>query len=327
MDGPLIKANRAPTRAYHKSTKSLLRPSRLLSFAAVVTLVIRAGATENGASVYPVGIETVLPGLTPVPGGTMLYGYVASYRANALDNSEGQSAVPEFRIDVFGTAFKLVHNWNLTVSGGTLNSNIAVPFLHETLNLPIGQFTKSGIGNSSLGIVELGYKKGNWHWLYEGDLLLPASFYSKGAALNVGQHNYAVAAVTAFTYLPSEGRTEISSKIQYIINSEDVATRYHSGNEFMCEYVAMREVSRRVALGVNGYFYQQTTDDRKDGSVFASGFRGRDLAVGPEFRFKLGPHSGFALKYQHDTLVQNRPRGNAFWFQIAVPLSRGNSGQ
>lgn len=327
LEGVPIKTNKEPNPLHRKRTKIFLGPSRWLSFAAVVTFVIGAGATENGASVYPVGIETVLPGLTPVPGGTMLYGYVASYRANALDNSEGQSAVPDFQIDVFGTAIKIVHNWNLPVFGGTLNNNIAVPFLHETLNLPIGQFTKSGIGNSSIGVVELGYKKGNWHWLYEGDLLLPASFYSKGAALNVGQHNYAVAPVTAFTYLPSEGRIEVSSKIQYIINSEDVATRYHSGNEFMCEYVAMREVSRRVALGVNGYFYQQTTDDRQDGTVFADGYRGRDFAVGPEFRFKIGRHSGFALKYQHDTLVENRPRGNAFWFQIGVPLSRGNSGK
>jgi hypothetical protein len=301
--------------------------SRFLSFVAVFTFVTGAGATENAVSVYPVGIETVLPGLTPNPGGTMLYGYVASYRANALDNSQGQSSVPDFQIDVFGTAFKVVHNWNVPFLGGTLNNNIAVPFLRETLNLPIGQFTKFGVGNASIGVLELGYKKGNWHWLYEGDILLPGGSYTRGAPLNVGQHNYAVAPVTAFTYLPSKGKTEISSKIQYIINSEDVVTRYHSGNEFMCEYVAMREVSRRVALGVNGYFYQQTTDDRQDGTVFAGGFRGRDFAIGPEFRFKLGPHSGFALKYQRDTLVQNRPRGNALWFQFGVPLSLGNSRQ
>jgi hypothetical protein len=307
--------------------KSFLSSPRWLPFAAVIAFVVGAGATENGTSVYPVGIETVLSGLTPNPNGTTLYGYVASYRANELDNSAGQSAVPGFRVDVFATAVKVVHNWNLPVLGGTLNSNIAVPFLRETLDLPIGQFTKSGVGNSSIGVVELGYKKGSWHWLYEGDVLLPGGSYTRGEPLNVGQHNYAAAPVTAFSYLPSEGRWEVSSKIQYIFNSEDMATRYHSGNEFMWEYVAMREVSKRMALGVNGYFYQQTTDDHQNGAVFADGFRGRDFAVGPEFRFKFGPHSGFALKYQRDTLVQNRPRGNALWFQFAVPLSLGHSTQ
>jgi hypothetical protein len=303
------------------------RASGLLWFAAVITLAVAAGGTENAASVYPVGIETVLSGLTPNPNGTMLYGYVASYRANELDNSEGQSSVPHFQIDVFGTALKFVHSWNVHFLGGTLNHNIAVPFLWETLNLPFGQFHKSGVGNSSIGVVELGYKKGSWHWLYEGDILLPGGSYSKASPLNVGQHNYAAAPVFAFSYLPSQGKIEASSKIQYMINSEDVATRYHSGNEFMWEYVAMREVRRPVFLGVNGYFYQQTTDDRQDGAVVAGGYRGRDFAVGPELRVMLGPHSGFAVKYQRDTLVENRPRGNALWFQFAFPLSLGNPTQ
>jgi hypothetical protein len=250
---------------------------------------------------------------------------VAFYTADEFDNSNGKSALPGFKLNAFATAFKLVHNWNLHVLGGTLDSNIAVPFLREQLTLPQGRFTKFSVGNTSIGVLELGYKKGNWHWLYEADVLLPGGSYSKTSPLNVGQHNFAVAPVVAFTYLPFQGKTEVSSKLQYIVNSENVDTRYHSGNEFAWEYDAMEEVSKRIALGVNGYFYKQTTDDRKDGVVFADGFRGRDFAVGPEFRFKLGPHSGFALKYQRDTWVQNKPRGNAFWFQIGIPLSLGRA--
>jgi hypothetical protein len=309
-----------------KPAQRFVRFSRRLSCVALITFIIGvARATEKGASVYPVGIETVLPGLTPNPDGTMLYGYVVYYGANQLDNAEGKSAVPGFNLDVFATAFKVVHNWNVHVLGGTLNSNIAVPFLRERLNLPNGQFSKFGVGNASIGLLELGYKKRDWHWLYEADVLLPGASYSKAAFLNVGQHNFALAPVAAFTYLPFQGKTEISSKLQYIVNSENIATRYHSGNEFTWEYVAMQEVSKRVALGVNGFFYKQTTDDQQNGTVVSDGFRGRDFAIGPELRFKLGPHSGFALKYQRDTLVQNKPRGNAFWFQFGVPLSLGKT--
>ena len=28
------------------------------------------------------------------------------------------------------------------------------------------------------------------------------------------------------------------------------------------------------------------------------------------------------FKYYHDTLVENKSRGNAFWFQVAVPFSK-----
>ena len=70
-------------------------------------------------------------------------------------------------------------------------------------------------------MLELEYTKGDWDWLYEADVLLPGASYSKAAILNVGQHNFVVARVAAFTYLPFQGKTEISSKLQYIVNSED----------------------------------------------------------------------------------------------------------
>jgi len=44
--------------------------------------------------------------------------------------------------------------------------------------------------------------------------------------------------------------------------------------------------------------------------------------VGPQLRFPLGKHGGLAVKYYRDTLVQNKPRGNAFWFQLSVPIGR-----
>ncbi len=90
----------------------------------------------------------------------------------------------------------------------------------------------------------------------------------------------------------------------------------------MWEYNAIYEISKKVAAGFNVYFYQQTTNDHLQGVVFQDGFRGRDLAVGPQLRFPLGKNGGFAVKYYRDTLVQNKPRGNAFWFQLSVPIGR-----
>jgi hypothetical protein len=296
----------------------------LFSCAAVVTFVLGiASGTEHGASVYPAGIETVFPGFTPNPGGTMLYEYTAYYVANEFDDSQGKSSIPKFKLNAFAVAVKVVHNWNLHALGGTLNSYIAVPFIDEQLHLPIGKFSKFSLSNVSIGLMQVGYKKGNWHWLYEADIFLPGGAYSKYDVLNVGQHNFAVAPAGAFTYLPFHSKTEISSKLQYIINAENTDSGYYSGNEFTWEYDAMQEISKKLAVGVNGYLYQQTTDDKQLGAIISNGFRGRDLAVGPQLRFKLGAHSGFAVKYQRDTWVQNKPRGNAFWFQIGVPLSSG----
>ncbi len=77
-----------------------------------------------------------------------------------------------------------------------------------------------------------------------------------------------------------------------------------------------------MAAGFNGYFYQQTTDDSLKGLVYQNGFRGRDLALGPQLRFPLGKRGGFAVKYYRDTLVENKPSGSAFWFQLSVAVGR-----
>ncbi len=294
---------------------------RLGCLVAAMLLPLAAGATENGASVYPVGVETVMPGLVPPPHGTMLFEFSTFYSANQINNSQGQSAAPEFKLRVFANAFKLTHNWNVPVFGGLLNSNIAVPELYEQLHVLPGDFSKSGLGNVDFGIAQVGYAKGALHWFYEADLFAPGGSYTSGDVLNVGQHNFAFAPVAGFTYLPDHARTELSSKYLYIVNFRDGATGYRGGNEFTWEYDAMQQVSRRMALGVNGYFYQQTTDDFQNGVIVGDGNRGRDLAVGPELRIHLPGHAAMAFKYERDTLVENKPQGNAFWFQMGLPLS------
>ena len=78
-----------------------------------------------------------------------------------------------------------------------------------------------------------------------------------------------------------------------------------------------------MSIGINGFYFQQTTDDKVNGVVYNGGNRGRDLGIGLELRFHAG-HFGGAFKYERDTLVQNRARGNALWFQFAVTVSFGH---
>lgn len=169
-------------------------PSHLVSrlriapiLAAALMLPAAVQATENACSVYPIGAETVMPGVTPAGHGTMLVEFSLFYEANELTNSAGASAAPEFKVRVMANAIKLVHNWDLPVLGGKFNSNIAVPTVYEKLHVAPGDYTQSGLGNVILGLFQIGYQKGSMHWYYEGDIYLPGSPYTKGAALNTGR--------------------------------------------------------------------------------------------------------------------------------------------
>ena len=275
--------------------------------------------TEGSGSVYPLGAETVMTGLTPAAGQTMFAEFNIKYTANSLLNGQGRSAVPGFKLSVSGFAPKITHNWGVPVLGGTLVSWAAVPVLYEWVRTPSGANATMGFSNAVVG-TDIAYNRGNWHWWYGFDVALPAPVYHKGGPINIGQHNFATAPSGAFTYLPHHGRTEISSRLQYYNNYTDHATQYHSGNEFLWEYVAMQNVTKKLALGANGYFYQQTTGDRLLGVICAGGNQGRNMAIGPEVRYELG-HAALIGKFYRDTLVENHPKGNEFWFELAVPLS------
>jgi hypothetical protein len=322
----LRRQHNQDAKPVRRTPSSRPRIKAALMMAAIFALLLEfASATENGASVYPAGVETVLPGMTPPPHGTMLYEFSTFYSASQFADAGGHSSVPGFRLDVFANAVKLVHNWNVHVFGGSINSNVAVPVIYERLAVPGKRFSKTGIGNIAVGVAQIGYNHGNWHWSFEPDVWFPGTPYSKSDALNIGQHNFAIGPGGAFTYLTRTGRTEVSSKVLYIVNFTNPDTHYRSGHEFTGEYAVMQQVLKRLALGVNGYLYQQTTGDTHNGVAVGDGFRGRDFTIGPEIRLKLGARSGLALKYQRDTFVRNKPSGGAVWFQLCLPLPIGIS--
>jgi hypothetical protein len=295
--------------------------SLMMSLLASLLVCTAAHATENGASVYPVGAETVLQGMMPPPRETGLFTFTVVYSANQVDNSAGESAAPEFKVRAFVNAPKFEHNWGIPVLGGMLASTIGIPLVYQKLHVEPGKYDKFNLGNVLLVPLGVTYNKGNFHWFYQGDFFLPGASYDKAAVLNIGQHNFAAGPTAAFTYLPSKARWEASSKVDYIVNFQDRATKYRSGDELTWEFTAMKAVYKKASIGVNGYLYKQTTDDQLNGAAIAGGNRGRDLAIGPQLRVFFGAHSAFAFKYYRDTLVENKPRGNAFWFQLGVPLN------
>jgi len=279
----------------------------------------QARATENGASVFPVGVETVMTGMYPHPGKTMFYEYTAFYEANETVNGQGASAAPEFKLRVFATAFKISNTWKNKFLGGNLNSNIAIPVIYQQLHVMPGKFEKYAIGNVDIVPIALVYHRELAHGYCEADVFMPGTAYSASDVLNIGQHNLAVGPVCGITILPNHGRTEISARNSYFFNGPDKATHYHSGNEYFTEFNVAEEFSKKAAVGLNGFIYQQTTDDKHNLVLYLEGNRGRDFGIGPQLRINL-PHGGMAFKYLRDTLVENKSRGNAFWFQIAVPF-------
>ncbi len=277
-----------------------------------------ATATEGGGSVYPVGAETVLSGVAPGPGASVLANFNLFYQANGLADNQGRNSVPGFHLRAAATAFKFQHNWGVHLLGGTLTSFAVLPVEYVHLDGPFGTGNKTGISNMIFEPAAIAYQHGDWHWWYGLDCFAPGLGFNKNDLVNIGQHNWAYAPAGAFSYLPSHG-TEVSSRFQYLVNGENGAMQYTSGAEFIWEYAAMQNITKNIAIGGNGYYYQQATNDIEDGLIVGDGNRGRDVAAGPQVRVHVG-RALLIAKYTRDTLVRNRAIGNAFWIQFGLPL-------
>ena len=72
-------------------------------------------------------------------------------------------------------------------------------------------------------------------------------------------------------------------------------------------------------MSVVGYLFDQFNDDKVNGSRFLDGHRGQVFAVGPQVRYQIG-RGGVTLKWQHETSAKNRPIGDRFQAQFAIPF-------
>jgi len=292
-----------------------------------------AGATENGGSVWPVGAESYATAAgVPHAGQTMFYEYTCVYEANELVDGKGHdSGVPLFKVRVVAVAGKLAHNWGFKFLGGEVGSYIAVPNVYQQLSVAGEKFTKDDINNIDVVPFTLLNHKGIVHWYYELQVQTLASGYQAGAPLNIGQHNVAFTPAAAITLTPHKGAQDIMSRVDYVINDADHATHYHSGNEFFWQFGAQQEIPHhKASVGFAGYFYQQITNDSLGGKAYSPknadgtpdvGYKGRTFDIGPQVTLPWGKHGAIVMKWDHDMLVQNKARGNGFWFQFGIPFS------
>lgn len=261
----------------------------------------------------------------------LLHEYSCFYEANELDDAHGRnSGVPDFKVRVFAAAGKLSHNWGVKFLGGELGSWIAIPSVYQQLSVAGSSYSKDDLSNIEVVPFTAFNHKGIVHWYYELQVQTLGTGYVTGAPLNIGQHNVAFAPAAAFTLTPHRGAQNIMSRFDYVINNPDHVTHYHSGNEFFWQFGAQQELPRsRASVGLSGYFYQQVTNDSQSGvavvtqnsdGTFSTGYKGRVLDLGPQVTFPWGRYGALVVKWDHDMLVQNRARGNGFWFQFGVPF-------
>jgi hypothetical protein len=295
-------------------------PLFLISALIVALAAAPAGASENGAAHYPTGTNTVEPALMPPPGDSLWLNYLTYYTADRFNNSSGASSVPGYLVSAGAEAARLLHTWT-SLDGVAWTSGLVLIASDAHIDVPHRSGSGGGLGDLVIQPVLLTARFGNLHVLAGVDVSLPTGNYSKDKLVNPGLNCTTVAPQVALTWLPTR-EFEFSLFSVAGFNSKNNETQYTSGDYLDIDYaIGYRPVPslHALQLSVVGYWFDQFTDDQLNGHQFLDGHRSKAFAVGPQIRYQFAK-GGIAFKWLHETSAENRPEGDRFQLQFAVPF-------
>lgn len=270
-----------------------------------------AGATEANSQ-YPNGAEGFLAGAVPPPG-TYLLNYVNYYHADRVNDSSGNKLPAPLRLDAAAEVVRILHTSDVKILGANWGAHILVPVVY--LDYDLGPFSarQFGLGDITIDPVILSWHFPNFHVATGIDVILPTGRYDKNKPISIGTNSWGIEPLAAFTYL-SDGGFELSAKLMYTFNTENTDTDYRSGQAFHTDYMVAQHLDA-WALGIGGYWFRQTTGDRKNGIDI--GNRGTAFAAGPAVKYDFNGMSLIA-KWQHEFVTENRPQGDSFWAKFIM---------
>jgi hypothetical protein len=273
-------------------------------------------ATETGGTMYPLGVEDFVTAALPPPGNYFI-NYVVQYSASAFAGANGQSLIPDFKVDATADALRFVHVTDHRLFGASYAMQVIFPFVVLNVTTPQGFQHKTGLGDITVTPFVFGWHSRYFHTVLSTDFNLPTGGYTKGDIANIGRNYYNAEPVFAETYLAPH--VEVSTKLMYDLNGTNSATKYRSGAEFHLDYAAGYRF-RGGEVGVGGYYYKQVTDDTQNGiKVGPDGFRGQTFSIGPALSYNVG-HASLVAKYEHESHVIYRPVGNKYVLKLITKV-------
>lgn len=295
-----------------------LNALRLACLSSLAMLFTHAAvATEGGGSSAPMGSDNWAIAAMPPPGFyAQIFG--SHYRADSLRDNRGDKVPVDFSVRADAISPRLIWVTEQTVLGGALAFHSIMPLVDMKVDLNGQSQSKRGLGDMYFGSALGFHPSDKLHTLVALDVIAPTGEYDRNDLANIGRNYWVIEPVVAASYIDPAG-LNADIKMKYDFNLENRATDYRSGQEFHFDYSVGWAVSPNWVVGVGGYFYRQTTDDRVDGDQLADN-KGRAFAIGPSVKYDSGKGWFLSAKWQQESSVRNRAEGDAYWLKLVFPL-------
>ena len=325
--------------------RNLFRIALLMAAVLVLTctLIRPVFAVEGGKGFYLLGSKTNMAGILPSEG--VYFAIPILFYTGDLGGSESLplGGTLDFGVEATSIVPMPTVLWVTSnkVLGGDVAFNFTVPFGYQDVTADVS-VAFPGLGFGAAGSlsddrfefgdpvagVSIGWHQSNLHWSLNTLVNIPVGNYDTDRLANLSFNRWGVDVTGAATWLDTTTGWELSSAVGLTFNGENSDTDYESGTEFHLEAAVSRFLSPAFSIGLNGYYYQQITDDKTSDPTFG-GFKGRVLTVGPvaTYNFKMGSMAvSTSLKYFREFSADNRAEGDIVLFQVAFPLWSPPSG-
>ena len=274
------------------------------------------------------GLTTFLDGYAPP--GSYFQVYFLNFKSNEL-RLGSKEAPGRFKLSVNTALYHFAYVSEKKALGGHWGGEIIIPLAN-------GHMTAFGTRDKDHGVGDIfvaGFFQSDKKTLCLGNYQIPSYFrllagvfspsgdYDHNKIFNVGNNLYAFHLYCASTFFLTP-KWELSSRLMY--NFHTTNTEYgpdqenvRPGQLFNMNFATSYQVRESIRLGVAGYYWRQTTDDKLNGH----NLRGRELAVGvgpgiildrviTKKKVFLICHSLF------DTSVKNRPKGTTLQARLVI---------
>ena len=256
------------------------RTSRPLVAALTMSLSLPALATENGGSVVPVGVQSMLPGML-MPAGNYLYNYNAFVQGFSARDNHGHDNGLGMTMKTQAHAFRFLHVSNPEwLDVGDLGFEANVVYTRTKLDMHYrDQSVASGLGDITFG-PSLGRHLGPYNDIFTLLVTAPTGDFDKNRLANVGRNYWGIQTSWAWTWFPSPD-VDLSGLAKVVYNTRNPDTDYQTGIETNLEYSANYYFAHDYFVGLNGFWHSQITDDELHGEKV--GNRIATVTLGPQF--------------------------------------------
>ena len=269
---------------------------------------------------YPAGAEGIKGASLP-PAGVYLRDYNFFYTANINKDS----GLADFDAFAYVNAPRVIWMTDYTIPylKAQYGMDLLIPFYYSNVKLKVPGGTTLKDDTFAMGDLQFEPLLLSWHWK-KFDMGAGYAFWAPSGDSNTDGTHFARMFGRGYwghmltwgaTWYPTEDKSWALSVLnRYEINMENKDFKVTPGNAYTLEWGLSKVIRENVTVGLVGYYQQQITSDRGDGTEvggYDTSLHDRVFAAGPEistFCPKLGLFT--SLRYLREFGAKDGPEGH-----------------